>query len=92
VTSAEVDGNTIYLATNFYNPASPIPGAVLGLTPIGLLQIQTGISTIDAATYQAIVLVHELGHILGGLPDDSQGGSSDNTKTIINACFSYLLN
>jgi hypothetical protein len=88
------DSGAIYLNQIFYDPTGNVGGP---FTAISLLQLNLPAIAdvnITAATYQALVLVHELGHVLGGLPSDAGDGEQSlaNTMTIINSCFSYLFN
>ena len=47
---------------------------------------------LTVAQFQAIFLLHELGHVLNGLPDDTnnEGLSNLSNKTLINDCFPTL--
>jgi hypothetical protein len=46
-------------------------------------------SKLSVSDFQTIILLHELGHSLGVLPDDADSGnqSGKNTQTVVDKCF-----
>jgi RHS repeat-associated protein len=102
-TVAETNGFNVYLNTTiFTNPENVI---VASTTAAGstdstedfvqelIQQFSLDASLVTATDFQAIFLLHELGHSLGGLPPDSTSDnqSLDNTGTIIADCFPTLI-
>jgi hypothetical protein len=91
--------NTVVLnADAFFNPtqAPSINQNGLATTQNLVLNMADSLglsySSLTIADFQAITLLHELGHELGGLPDDSKSSQQSvvNSKTIANDCFPDL--
>ena len=73
--------------------STELPGT--GRTVLSVFRQMHGLkSTTTALDYQAIYLLHELGHLMGGLVGnkDNFAASSANTIAVIQACFPQLLN
>jgi hypothetical protein len=102
-TVAQTSGFTVMLNTTIFD--DPENATVASTTAAGvtygtgnLVQWMVSYYGLDASAvtttdFQAIILLHELGHSLGGLPSDasSPGQSLVNTGTIIDDCFGSLL-
>jgi len=88
--------------TVFLNPSAPIPGTagvelpgIAGLGPHNVLEVEQSVHNLKPLTtedFQAITLLHELGHLLGGLPTDRGDvmASERNTQKVIDNCLGFL--
>src|SRR5262249_19485864 len=96
---AERRGKVVYLNCGdvFFSPAN-VPLVLEGGETVSLLMYHERLiglvdGSLTAEKFQAIYLLHELGHVLRGLPRDF--GKADlsfaNTKTVIQKCFRELL-
>ncbi len=81
----------------FVLPTTPLRG-YLGLfgAPQNLLDVwktEFGLNSLTTEQFQAITLLHELGHVLNGLLPDTNNLSvaEANTRTVIEKCFPSLL-
>jgi hypothetical protein len=86
--------STIQLNANgpFFNRTSQImqlaPGGMLA-RPSGIVQLVISTYTGDTPEAQITILLHELGHIIGRLPEDDDswdGRSSRNTQEVLRHC------
>ena len=60
-----------------------------------IVQNEFGLNSLSIVQFVEMVVLHELGHILGGLAPDGPGStvtSVQNTETIVKNCFPSLLN
>ena len=104
---AETSGNTVKLNTAiFTDPENVTTASVTAAGPVystqnwvsGLVQAMQemfglALSNVTTTDFQAIYLLHELGHSLGGLAGDSTSNNQSmvNTMTIIENCFPSLI-
>ncbi len=89
---AWVDNDTIYLNTNLFLEPDQIKNPE-GKSLLNYAQITLGLSDVPTvATFQAIYLLHELGHISGHLPNDRNDvkTSETNSRTVVENCFPGL--
>ena len=42
---------------------------------------------LNSHEFRQVILLHELGHAMGKLPSDKDGGSMENTRKVLSACF-----
>jgi hypothetical protein len=101
-TAAQTSGFTVMLNTSIFNDPENVTVASVtaaGATYSAANYVQAMVqyyglnpALVTTTDFQAIILLHELGHSLGGLPSDSSAlnQSLANTGTIINDCFSNL--
>lgn len=95
---AERRGNVVYLNCGdvFFAPAN-VPLTLEGGEMVSLLQYHERLiglvdGSLTTEKFQAIYLLHELGHVLGGMTRDFGRAdiSFNNTKTVIQKCFREL--
>ena len=95
-----LNGQINWLAPNStvgYNQVTGVASVIPVITVLlnALRQDGLNVNSISIAQFQELVVLHELGHVLGGLPND--GGPSatvsslQNTETVIQHCMPTLL-
>jgi hypothetical protein len=99
ITVAVRDGQSVHVNSGdvFFAPENVPVGLGEGQT-INLLEYHEALlglrkASLGTEDFQAIYLLHELGHVMGGLPRDfgAADRSLDNTRTVTRNCFQELL-